>query len=141
MGKTITFLFGILITASSQSQDLKAKDVPAAVKEAVSKKFPEAAKVSWELEKGNYEANWGGKSGEDHSAQFTPSGAFVEIVDNIPVSSLPPNISSYVMTHYKTKIREAGKVTNAQGKRSYEVEIKGKDLAFSLDGEFEKEEQ
>src|SRR5665213_1424733 len=42
-------------------------------------KGPQAKGVSWEKEKGNYEANWGGKSGEDHSAQFTPSGEFLEI--------------------------------------------------------------
>jgi hypothetical protein len=43
MGKTLLFLIGILMTASTHSQDLKAKDVPAAVKEVLSKKFPEAA--------------------------------------------------------------------------------------------------
>jgi hypothetical protein len=139
MGKILLFLFGIGVSATAFSQDLKAKDIPAPVKETLSKKFPAAAKVSWELEKGNYEANWGGKSGEDHSAQFTPSGVFIEIVDNVPVSSLPTVVTSYVSKHYNTPIREAGKLTDTQGKCSYEVEIKGKALAFGLDGKFEKE--
>ena len=139
MEKVLLFLLGIAMSVSSHSQGLKAKDIPAPVKEALSKRFPAAAKVSWELEKGNYEANWGGTSGEDHSAQFTPSGVFIEIVDNIPISSLPAGVASYVSKHYNTRIREAGKLTDAQGKLSYEVEIKGKDLAFGLNGKFEKE--
>lgn len=139
MVKMLLFLIGIAMSVPASSQDLKAKDIPAPVKETLSKRFPAAAKVSWELEKGNFEANWGGKSGEDHSAQFTPSGVFIEIVDNNPVSSLPAGVASYVSKHYNTRIREAGKLTDARGKLSYEVEIKGKDLAFGLDGKFEKE--
>src|ERR1700743_3715122 len=96
------------------AQDIKAKDVPAAVKEALAKKYPNASKVSWEKEKGNYEANWGGKSGEDTSVQFTPSGALVEEANAIPVSQLPAEVATYVKSHYNgAKIKEAGKVTDA----------------------------
>ncbi|WP_457287765.1 hypothetical protein [Pedobacter sp. UYP24] len=63
--------------------------------------YPKATKASWEKEKGNYEANWGGKSGEDNSVMFTPAAAFVEIVRAIPVSSLPASIATYVKAHYK----------------------------------------
>ena len=141
MKKTILILLpGLLLALAGFSQDIKEKDVPAAARTAFSKKYPDVAKASWEKEKGNYEANWGGKSGEDHSAQFSPSGEFLEIVDAIPVSSLPADISSYVTTHYNAKIREAGKVTDKSGKQSYEVEIKGKDLIFGLDGKFIREE-
>jgi len=123
------------------AQDLKEKDVPSVVRTALAKQFPAAAKVSWEKEKGNYEANWGGKSGEDNSAQFTAAGGFVEIVRAIPVASLPANVATYVSAHYKgAKIKEAGKVTDAGGKESYEAEIKGKDLIFDLKGNFVKED-
>jgi uncharacterized protein YxeA len=126
-------------TGNVMAQDLKAKDVPAAVKEALAKKYPKATKVSWEKEKGNYEANWGGKSGEDTSVQFTPTGVFVEEVDAIPVSQLPAAVAPYVKAHYKgAKIKEAGKVTDATGKKMFEAEIKGKDLIFSESGEFIK---
>src|SRR6476469_7598860 len=70
--------------------------VPAAVKSALSKKYPTATKVTWEKENGNYEANWGGKGGEDNSVQFTPKGDFIEIVNAIHVSQLPPNVITYV---------------------------------------------
>ena len=46
------------LSYSLQGQDLKEKNVPGLVKAALMKKYPKATKVSWEKEKGNYEANW-----------------------------------------------------------------------------------
>jgi hypothetical protein len=116
--------------------------VPIAVKEALSKKYPGAIKVAWEKENGNYEANWGGKSGEDNSVQFTPSGNFIEMVKSIPISELPKPVISYVKEHYNgVQIKEAGKVTDAQGKLSYEAEVKGKDIIFDERGNFVKAEK
>src|SRR3954454_23698308 len=119
------------LSSAARAQDIKASKVPEIVKSACMKKFPDASKVSWEKENGNYEANWGGKSGEDNSVQFTPAGNFIEIVKAIPVSELPANVSAYVKSHYNgVKITEAGKVTDAKGKLSYEAEIHGKDVIF-----------
>ena len=131
----------LAVTGSLKAQDLKAQDVPAVVKEALMKKYPEAAKVGWEKEKGNYEANWGGKSGEDNSVMFTATGTFIEIVKAIPVSDLPKSIAPYIKAHYNgAKIKEAGKVTDAAGKTMYEAEIKGKDLIFDENGNFLKKD-
>jgi hypothetical protein len=129
------------VTSKLFAQDLKSKDVPEAVKTTFDKKYPDAKKVSWEKEKGNYEANWGGKSGEDSSVTFTPSANFVEIVVAIPINQLPPGVAVYVGSNYKeAKIREAGKVTDATGRHMYEAEIKGKDLIFDEKGNFLKED-
>ena len=136
-------LSGIALVFASfniNAQDLKAKDVPAEVKAEQAKRYPEAIKISWEKEKGNYEANWGGKSGEDNSVLFTPTGTFIEIVKAIAISDLPKSIPSYVKSHYKTKIREAGRVTDANGKIMYEAEIKGGDLIFDENGIFIKKD-
>lgn len=140
MKKAVFILPTVLFFAvSSNAQDIKVKDVPAVVKEALIKKYPKATKVSWEKEKGNYEANWGGKSGEDTSVQFTPAGAFVEEVNAIQVSQLPAEVATYVKSHYNgAKIKEAGKVTDASGKHFFEAEIKGKDLIFDESGKFVK---
>lgn len=139
-----TFLFAVVMSAaviSVKAQDLKPAKVPAAVRAELTKKYPEASKVSWEKEKGNYEANWGGKSGEDNSVMFTPSGTFIEIVKAIKVSSLPKPVAPYVAAHYKgAKIREAGRVTDAAGKTMYEAEIKGGDLIFDENGKFLKKD-
>jgi hypothetical protein len=134
----IVIVFAIM---HGKAQDLKTKDVPAVVKSALAKKYPQANKVSWEKEKGNYEANWGGKSGEDNSVVFTPAGTFVEIVKAISTTELPKTIGPYVKEHYKgAKIREAGRVTDAAGKIMYEVEIKGADLIFDENGNFIKKD-
>ncbi len=142
MRKKLLFAAVIVLAAGAlKAQDLKTKDVPATVKSALAKKYPEAVKVSWEKEKGNYEANWGGKSGEDSSVQFTPSGTFVEIVKAISISDLPKTVAPYVKAHYKgAKIKEAGRVTDASGKTMYEAEIKGGDLIFDENGTFIKKD-
>jgi len=130
----MTALVGSLIAGN-----VKAIKVPAAVKQALAKKYPNATKVTWEMEKGNYEANWGGKSGEDTSVVFTPAGAFVEEVDAMPVAQLPASVITYVKANYQgSKILEAGMVTDAAGKKMFEAEIKGKDLIFDKDGKFIK---
>jgi hypothetical protein len=123
-----------------EKKEMKSKvNVPQVVKIALSKKYPNASKVIWETENGNYEANWGGKSGEDNSVQFTPDGQFIEIVKAIPINELPEPVILYVNKHYRgSKISEAGKVTDAAGKTSYEIEIKGKDVIFDENGKFIK---
>jgi hypothetical protein len=132
---------GLLASVASTAQRLKEKDIPVAVRSALEKKYPSASGVTWEKEKGDYEANWGGRSGEDNSVQFTPSGKFIEIVNAIPVSALPAAVIAYIREHYKgAKITEAGKVTDAAGRLSYEAEVHGKDLVFDEQGKFVKKE-
>jgi hypothetical protein len=129
------------ITITLHAQDVKSSAVPVVVKSALHNKYPKATRVSWEKENGNYEANWGGKGGEDNSVQLTAAGEFIEIVNAIPVSKLPKNAISYIKSHYKgARISEAGKITDAKGKISYEAEVKRKDLVFDEQGNFIKVE-
>ncbi|CAN5241707.1 hypothetical protein BH11BAC5_BH11BAC5_07840 [soil metagenome] len=138
----ILFALGTGAFAQNEKGENKVKMVvPATVKTALLKKYPEASKVTWEKEKGNYEANWGGKSGEDNSVQFTPAGEFIEMVKAIPVTELPSAVISYVKEHYKgAKITEAGHVTDAAGKTTYEAEVNKKDIIFDEQGNFVKAE-
>ncbi len=132
---------GSLIGYRADAQRIKSADVPAAVKTALQQKYPSASGVTWEKEKGNFEANWGGASKEDNSVLFTPAGKFVEQVEAMPVAQLPPAVSEYVHAHFPgAKITEAGKVTDAEGHRKYEAEVKGKDLLFDEKGNFIKKD-
>ena len=141
MKKFSLVLVATFFILSSFAQKVKESDVPAVVKSTLQKKYPEAKNVYWEKEHGNYEANWGGKSKEDNSVQFTPTGEFIEYVKAIPVSELPKEVNTYVKSHYKgAKITEAGKVTDAHGKTFYEAEVKGKDIVFDEHGNFVKAE-
>jgi len=142
MRRISIIILGSLIAISAHSQDLNDKQVPPVVKAALNKKFPTASKVLWDREKGNYEANWGGRSGEDSSAQFTPAGVFVEWVRSVPISSLPSYIPSYVSVHYNdAKIKKVGRTTDVKGIHGYKVEILGKDLIFDVKGGFIREEE
>ncbi len=141
--KKVTFLVSIIFFGLTNiaAQDINSSKVPTVVKTAFAKKYGEVKKIGWEIEKGNYEANWGGKSGEDTSVMFTPQGMFLEIVLAIPINQLPAPVAGYVKSHYKgSKIKEAGKVTDAAGKLTYEAEIGGKDLIFDEAGNFLKED-
>lgn len=144
MKKSVLVLCALAISAllctKLDAQKLTESKVPAAVRQALTKKYPAAIKVTWEKEDGNYEANWGGKSGEDMSVQFTPEGNFVEQVKAIPVQDLPAAVVSYVKAHYKgAKITEAGKVIDAKSTIWYEAEVKAKDILFDTNGNFVKE--
>jgi hypothetical protein len=137
-GSIFLFIF-LLVFRNTEAQELETREVPSDVKSALQSKYPEAKVVKWEKEKGNFEANWGGKSGEDNSVQFTPAGQFIEIVKAIPVNELPKAVKSYVKEHFNNaKISEAGRVTDAKGKLFFEAEIHGKDLIFDSNGDFLK---
>ena len=132
---------GLLSGGTAMAQRIKSALVPGTVTDALKKKYPEASKVTWEKEKGNFEANWGGKSGEDMSVQFSQDGTFIEQVKAISIKELPAGVFEYVKVHYNgAKISEAGKVTDAKGATMYEVEIKGKDVIFDAKGNFMKPE-
>ncbi|MDB5159357.1 MAG: hypothetical protein JWR50_4064 [Mucilaginibacter sp.] len=128
-----------LFSVAAMAQKVKSSLVPAPVTAALTSKYPTATKVTWEKEKGNFEANWGGKSGEDMSVMFSPAGTFIEQVKAIKVSELPAGVDKYVKDKYNgAKITEAGKVTDAAGKTMYEAEVKGKDMVFDEQGNFLK---
>jgi hypothetical protein len=117
-------------------------NVPKVVKDAFAKKFPESKNVTWESEKGNYEANWGGKSGEDNSVLYAPSGKFLEAGKAIAVNQLPAAAVTYIKSHFKSaSITEAMQVTDANGKVTYEAEVHGKDIVFDEHGNFVKREK
>ncbi|MFD2148641.1 hypothetical protein [Mucilaginibacter antarcticus] len=136
---TIAAICGIQGGSILVAQDIKSSKVPAAVTAALMKKYPVATKITWE--KGNYEGNWGGKSGEDMSVTFTPAGAFVEQVEAIKTSALPATVTKYLQAHYKgVKVDEAGKATAANGTITYEAIVKHKEVVFDAQGNFLKVE-
>ena len=137
----ILSIMSLLILGNSFAQKAKKLEVPVAVKTALANKYPasSSAKITWETEKGHYEANCGGKSGEDNSVQFTPAGEFIEIVKAMPSSQLPKPVLAYINEHYKgAKISEAATVTDAKDKLTYEVEINRKEIIFDEKGNFIK---
>ncbi|MFD2934688.1 PepSY-like domain-containing protein [Spirosoma flavum] len=117
---------------------LSSIDVPAATKATVARLYPSVKAVKWEKEDGNYEAGLTHK-GKEVSLVIDAKGNVLETETTIMVSALPVSVRDYV-TKYHTgkKIKEAGEIVDAKGKKTYEAEVGGKDLIFDEKGQFIK---
>jgi hypothetical protein len=137
--KNVTLaLCGLIAASFSYGQKVKQADVPAAVKQAFEKKFSQVKEVKWEKEDGKYEVNFEQNSHE-MSAVFTSSGSLEETEVEIKASELPSAIPTYLSKNYRgAKVKEAAKITKANGEVNYEAEVKGNDVIFDANGKFIK---
>ena len=82
--RKILSLGAILFTLSNTTFAQEKKEgtgkitVPSVVKSALYRKYPAAKHIAWEKEKGNYEANWAGKSGEDNQYNLHRQGILLK---------------------------------------------------------------
>lgn len=126
----------LTVTFSACGQKVKEKDVPAVVKEAFQKQFAGAKEVEWEKEEGKYEVEFE-QNDQEMSAVFTADGMLEETEIEIKKEALPSAVLTYLNTNYRgEKIKEAAKITKANGEVNYEAEVKGKDLMFDANGNF-----
>ena len=131
------FLFvAALASMTACAQKTKEKDIPAAVTSAFQKNFPKAEELRWDKEGSNYEASFEWNE-VDQSVLFDARGNTLETEMEIAQNELPKAALDYVAAHYNGKsVKEAAKITDASGKVTYEVEIKGKDLMFDNSGTY-----
>ena len=131
-------LFALLVGTFSYGQKVKHADVPAVVKQAFDKMFAQAKEIEWKMEDGKYEVDFE-QNQEEMSAVFTASGVHEETEVEMKVTDLPEAIIIYISKNYGTaKVKEAAKITKANGEVNYEAEVKGKDLIFDASGNFLK---
>lgn len=139
MKKGMTILFAVMISAFSMAQEVKEKDIPVTVKTAFEKTYPDVKDVDWEMENGNYEAEFEIKD-TDYSVLFDALGNILETEIEILINDLPLTVKDHVSKNYPgQKIKEAKKITEAKGTVKYEVTVKDKDLIFDSNGNFVKE--
>ncbi|NIG54545.1 PepSY-like domain-containing protein [Chitinophaga sp. Cy-1792] len=131
----IYFLLGcLLVSASTFAQKISEAKVPAVVKTALTKKFPNATGIKWEMEQQNYEAGFTDNN-QHVSAVFDVKGNWMETETPIPAAELPKAATAYIASHYKgAKIKETARIQKASGAINYEAEIKGKDVIFDDKG-------
>jgi len=140
MKKLALMMVAAMITSLTFAQKLQEKGVPAPVKTAFQKQYPNAKETKWEKENDNYEADFEIEE-TDYSVLMDASGNILETELEISIDALPANVKNYVSKNYSgKKIKEAAKITDAKGTVTYEAEIKGKDLLFDSNGNFIKEE-
>lgn len=139
MKKLVLMMVAAMITSLTFAQKLQEKDVPAPVKTAFQKNFPQAKVEKWEKEGINFEAEFELNKSEQ-SVLFDAQGDIIETEIEIETSELPNGILDYVKKNYKGQsVKEAAKITDTKGTLTYEVEIKGMDLLFASNGKFIKE--
>ena len=139
MKKLVLMMVAAMITSLTFAQKLQEKDVPAPVKTAFQKNFPQEKVEKWEKEGINFEAEFELNKSEQ-SVLFDAQGDIIETEIEIEISELPNGILDYVKKNYKGQsVKEAAKITDTKGTLTYEVEIKGMDLLFASNGKFIKE--
>jgi hypothetical protein len=120
------------------AQDVMPSKVPTAVKNGFAKLYPQVKTVKWEKENGNYEASFK-QAGKNMSGVFKADGSQLESEVVIKASELPSPVNAYIKAHHKgAAIKEAAKITKANGEVNYEAEVNGKDLIFDQNGKFLK---
>ncbi len=139
MKKLALMMVTAMITSLTFAQKIQEKDVPAGVKTAFQKNFPQAKVEKWEKEGVNFEVEFELNKSEQ-SVLFDAQGGIIETEIEIEISELPNGIVDYVKTNYKGQsVKEAAKITDTKGTLTYEAEIKGMDLLFDSNGKFIKE--
>lgn len=112
---------------------------PEAAKAAFAKAYPNATKVKWEKEDGNFEVSFV-VNGSEISAIYTAKGVLQEAEQEMKASELPVAVIAYMKDHYKgIKVTSGAKITKADGSVNYEAAVKGKDVIFDATGKFIKE--
>jgi hypothetical protein len=130
---------GLLGVTGFTQHEAKDITVPATVKTAFEKAFPASSKVKWEKEAANYEVNFL-QQDKKMSAVYDSQGDLQETELTIKVTELPATVTAYIDQHHKgAKIKEAAKITKANGELNYEAEVNKTDLLFDADGKFIKE--
>ncbi|NCI52002.1 hypothetical protein GWC95_18910 [Sediminibacterium roseum] len=135
--KKIFLGLALIVTIAVIAQ--KTGGAPDAAKAAFAKAYPNATKVKWEKEDGNYEVSFV-QGGNELSAIYNPKGVLQESEQEMKVNELPAAIMTYMKEHYKgITVKGAAKITKADGSVNYEAAVKGKDVLFDANGKFLKE--
>ena len=136
MKKSILVLAMAFIAISVNAQKVKEGDVPPAIKASFERAHPTAKADKWEKEGNNYEVEFTENKIES-SADFGPNGQVLETETEIAVSALPKGVTDYCAKNMAgKKIKEASKITFADGKVNYEAEVDEADYIFDSNGTF-----
>jgi len=121
--KKIFFIpfIGVFISLTTFGQEALKTEVPQTVKDAFAAKFPEAKKVSWEMED---ETTWESEfklNGTEYSANFLNDGTWVETEYELKKSELPSSILELLSSEYKGYKIEEIEVAETLDSKLFEV--------------------
>ncbi|MGH1437369.1 MAG: PepSY-like domain-containing protein [Lewinella sp.] len=138
--KSITLMLACIALLSFACTK-KSLEVPQEVTAAFLQKYPSAQSIEWEMENGDYEAEFK-LGGQEMSANFTQTGRWLESETAINTSDLPEAVLASIATNFPdAKIDEAEKLDLPDSSVSYEVKLEGDqemEAVFSASGELIK---
>ncbi len=133
----VILICGFTVTA----QKLKEAAVPAEIKNKFATMYPNVIEKDWEKEEGKFEVSFK-INNDETSLLFEANGTLVQTEVEIPVSSLPKNISDFATKKFPgKKMNDFVKITAANGNVTYEVEIGDEDYFFDANGNFLNKEK
>jgi len=127
----LTTGFSTIVFAQQKKESSK---IPLAVEKAFQKNHPNI-KAKWEKEGDKYEAGYK-QNRNKISELYSSAGALEEAEIAIALSQLPAQVSQYISKHQLGTIKEAAKITKADGSILYEAEVKSGDALFDPKGNF-----
>ena len=131
------FAFVIGSVVAVQAQDVAEKDVPEAVKSALSQKYANATDLEWEKHGDNYEADFDVKR-IDHAVMIDPSGKILMTRHDLMEKDLPQALQNAISQNYKGMRVDDVEQVEKDGNTYYQLELdqKGKDkkVVLSKDG-------
>lgn len=125
----LTMVLTLTISTVSCAQE---KDVPQKVKTAFNQKFPNAKRVSWEMED---ETEWEAEfkmNGKEYSANFSLNGEWKETEYEIKKSEIPANIRAILDQNFDDYDIEEAEIAESASGKSYEFEIEVDDQEFEV---------
>lgn len=141
MKKILASILTVMITFSLWAGDLTEMQVPAAVKNAITKKYGEIRNIDWEKKGVFYQAEFT-KDRREHEVLLDEKGNIVKIYEDISESELPQKAIQTIKSDYSEyKISEVERITK-DGSVLYKVELKfgerDVDVYFNHTGEITK---
>lgn len=122
----------LLISLMGFTQEVTVDNVPAPVKESFAKKFPDATYIKYGMENKDYEVSFKVK-GVGKSANFNPSGEWLETETVMIESDLPKEVLTSVATNFAGfLITEVAKVDGPNDVLNYEVNLKKDKVSYEV---------
>jgi hypothetical protein len=125
----VVILYVSIFCLCSGCQKLSALDVPATVRSAFAKDYPNAKFSTWDKEtfegKIVYEAEGVVVGNTSRNVMYSPEGNVVQVEDAIPFSAVPASITGAVSKQFpNAEIKSAEKRTHGE-KVEYALKLKG----------------
>lgn len=146
MKKSALFLALIISASLTFAQKAKTSEVPSAVKNSFSQKFPGAKEVKWSKENAaEYEAEFEiGRT--EQTASFDPAGKWLETETEIKNSEIPGAVQATIKNEFAGyKMSEPEKLEAPDKGISFEMELKKDkityEVQFAMDGKILKKKE